>query len=241
MKAKSIMARLSGTMIDGVRNRHSVVLGMTRSGKTYFTGEVLKRLQEDRVHTIFVDPKHDSDYESLGVVCYSPMEVYEKLLKKEPRIVFRTPATSPENVEALDRMVELVFNLQRTDGFRRIRRVIAIDELQLYTKKGSSKAIEMIWTVGAGLGIVGMALTQRMQLLNDTVYTQSENKFIFKIDDRPDYLRSKNLDHYPRDFFFQDMNRFWFYYTTGGGGWKKHEPVSADRPKRKGDLRLSRW
>ena len=99
----------------------------------------------------------------------------------------------------------------------------------------------MIWTVGAGLGIVGMALTQRMQLLNDTVYTQSENKFIFKIDDRPDYLRSKNLDHYPRDFFFQDMNKFWFYYTTGGGGWKKHEPVSADRPKRKGGLRLSRW
>ena len=235
------MARLSGTTIDAIRNRHSVVLGMTRSGKTYFTGEVLKRLQDDRVHTIFVDPKHDADYESLGVVCYSPMEVYEKLLKKEPRIVFRTPATSPENVEALDRLVELVFNLQRTDGFRRIRRVIAIDELQLYTKKGSCKAIEMIWTVGAGLGIVGMALTQRMQLLNDTVYTQSENKFIFKIDDRPDYLRSKNLDHYPRDFFFQDMNKFWFYYTTGGGGWKKHEPVTADRPKRKGGLRLSRW
>lgn len=241
MKAKSNMAKLSGTTVDAIRNRHSVVLGMTRSGKTYFTGEVLKRLQRDRTHTIFVDPKHDADYENLGVVCYSPMEVYEKLLKKEPRIVFRTPATSPENVEALDRMVELVFNLQRTDGFRRIRRVIAIDELQLYTKKGSSKAIEMIWTVGAGLGIVGMALTQRMQLLNDTVYTQSENKFIFKIDDRPDYLRSKNLDHYPRDFFFQDMNKFWFYYTTGGGGWKKHEPVSADRPKRKGGLRLSRW
>jgi DNA helicase HerA-like ATPase len=235
------MAKLSGTTIDAIRNRHSVVLGMTRSGKTYFTGEVLKRLQADRVHTIFVDPKHDADYEDLGIVCYSPMEVYEKLLKKEPRIVFRTPATSPENVEALDRLVELVFNLQRTDGFKRIRRVIAIDELQLYTKKGSSKAIEMIWTVGAGLGIVGMALTQRMQLLNDTVYTQSENKFIFKIDDRPEYLRSKNLDHYPRDFFFQDMNRYWFYYTTGGGGWKKHEPASADRPKRKGSLRLSRW
>lgn len=235
------MAKLSGTMIDSVKNRHSVVLGMTRSGKTYFTGHVLERLQDNNVHTIFVDPKHDRDYESLGEVCHSPMEVYEKLLQRVPRIVFRTPATSPENTEALDRLVELVFNLQRTDGFRRIRRVIAIDELQLYTKKGSSKAIEMIWTVGAGLGIVGMALTQRMQLLNDTVYTQSENKFIFKIDDRPDYLKSKNLDHYPRDFFFQDMNKYWFYYTTGGGGWKKHEPVSADRPKSKTNLRLSRW
>ena len=235
------MAKISGRTLDAIKTRHSVVLGMTRSGKTYFTGAILKQLQSNGVHTIFVDPKHDADYEDLGVICYSPMEVYEKLLKKESRIVFRTPATSPENVESLDRLVELVFQLARTDGFKRIRRVIAIDELQLYTKKGSSKAIEMIWTVGAGLGIVGIALTQRMQLLNDTVFTQSENKFIFKIDDRPDYLRSKNLDHYPRDFFFEDMNRYWFYYTTGGGSWKKHEPIEIDKPKRKIDLRPSRW
>ena len=228
-------------MVEAVKDRHSVVLGMTRSGKTWFTAKMLKKLQAKGIHTIFVDPKHDSDYEDLGTVCYSPIEAYALLLKKTPSIVMRTPATSPENAEALDRLVELLFQLQKTPGFRRIRRVVAIDELQLYAKKGNSRAIEMIWTVGAGVGITGVALTQRMQLLNDTAYTQSENKFIFKIDDRPEYLRSKNLDHYPRDFFFDEMNKYWFYYTMGGGGWKKHEPLTDDKPKRKKNLRLNRW
>ena len=104
-----------------------------------------------------------------------------------------------------------------------------------------SRAVETIWTVGAGIGIVGMALTQRMQLLNDTVYTQSENKVIFKIDDRPDYLKSKNLEHYPRDYFFDDMNKYWFYYTVGGGAWKKHEPIPINKPKSAGSLHMKRW
>lgn len=235
------MVRLAGVTLDAIKNRHSVVLGMTRSGKTFFTGHVLERLQDNGVHTMFVDPKADKEYERLGTVCNTPMEVYAQLLKKNPRIVFRTEGDQSERNEMLDQVIQIMFNLQRTDGFKRIRRVIAIDEIQLYTKKGSTRAIEYIWTVGAGIGITGMALTQRMALLNDTAYSQSENKFIFKIDDRPEYLKSKNLDHYPRDFFFDDMNKYWFYYTTGGGAWKKHEPISVDKPKRKSSLRMKRW
>lgn len=235
------MARLAGVVIDAIKNRHSVVLGMTRSGKTYFTGHVLERLQDNNVHTIFVDPKADKEYEKLGTVCNDPVEVYAQLIKKNPRIVFRTEGDQTERCEMLDKVVEMIFQLQRTDGFRRIRRVIAIDEIQLYVKKGGSRAIELIWTVGAGIGITGMALTQRMALLNDTAFSQSENKFIFKIDDRPEYLKSKNLEHYPRDFFFDDMNQYWFYYTTGGGAWKKHEPVTVDKPKVRGSLRMKRW
>ena len=235
------MANLTGRFIEAVKNRHTTVLGMTRSGKTFFTGHVLERLQDEGVHTIFVDPKHDRDYEKLGEVCYDAIEVYSKLMKKCPRIVFRTPAAAEERIAELDKLVELVFQLQRSDGFRRIRRVIAIDELQLYVKKGGSRAVETIWTVGAGIGITGMALTQRMQLLNDTVYTQSENKVIFKIDDRPDYLKSKNLEHYPRDYFFDDMNKYWFYYTVGGGAWKKHEPIPINKPKKASRLHMKRW
>lgn len=235
------MARLAGTVVEAIKNRHTVVLGMTRSGKTYFTGHVIERLQETGVHTIFVDPKADRDYERLGTVCNDPIEVYAQLIKKNPRIVFRTQGDQSERVEMLDKVVEMIFNLARADGFKRIRRVVAIDEIQLYTKKGSTRAIELIWTVGAGIGITGMALTQRMALLNDTAFSQSENKFIFKIDDRPEYLKSKNLDHYPRDFFFDTMNQYWFYYTIGGGSWKRHEPVTVEAPKRYRSLRMKRW
>lgn len=67
------MARLAGVVVDAIKNRHSVVLGMTRSGKTYFTGHVLERLQDNNVHTIFVDPKADKEYEKLGTVCNDPV------------------------------------------------------------------------------------------------------------------------------------------------------------------------
>ena len=233
--------RLSTAFIEDFKTRHSVVLGMTRSGKTFLAGHVLQGVQDIGGHTIFVDPKHDDGYAHLGTVCHSPIEVYEQLLRKNPAIVFRTPGTSEERIEALDRMVELMFTLQRTPGFKRIRRVIAIDEIQLFVKKGNSRAVEMIWTIGAGLGIVGMALTQRIQLLNETAWSQSENKVIFRIDDRIDYLKSRNLEHYVNelDFFKDSMNKYWFYYTRGGGKWRKHEPIPLVDPKK--NLNLSRF
>ncbi len=236
------MVQLSGVFLQSFRDRHSVVIGRTRSGKTVFTGKVLEGLQELNTHTIFVDPKHDKDFAHLGTICHSPIEVYEQLLLKNPAIVFR-PSADDNKKEELDRMVELVFSLQRKAGFKRTKRVIAIDEIQLFAKKGSSKAIEMIWTVGAGLGIVGMALTQRIQLLNETAWSQSENKVIFCIEDRVEYLKSRNLQHYVdlQEFYNDSVNRYWFYYTRGDGDWKKHKPVSLNKPKRKGPLTLSRW
>ncbi len=230
--------RLSTAFIEDFKHRHAVILGMTRSGKTFLAGKILQGIQELGGHTIFVDPKHDDGYAHLGTICHSPIEVYEQLLRKNPAIIFRTPGTSEERIEALDRMVELMFTLQRTPGFKRIRRVIAIDEIQLFVKKGNSRAVETIWTIGAGIGIVGMALTQRIQLLNETAWSQSDNKVIFKIEDRVDYLKSRNLEHYINEleFFKDSMNRYWFYYTRGGGRWKKHEPIPLVDPKKNLDL-----
>ena len=233
--------RLSTAFVEDFKHRHAVILGMTRSGKTFLAGNILQGIQELGGHTIFIDPKHDDGYAHLGTICHSPIEVYEQLLRKNPAIVFRTPGTSEERIEALDRMVELMFTLQRTPGFKRIRRVIAIDEIQLFVKKGNSRAVEMIWTIGAGIGIVGMALTQRIQLLNETAWSQSDNKVIFRIEDRVDYLKSRNLEHYVNELeFFKDpMNRYWFYYTRGGGKWRKHEPIPLVDPKK--NLNLSRF
>ena len=70
---------------------------------------------------------------------------------------------------------------------------------------------------------------------------QSENKLLFKVEDRPEYLRSRNLEHFAelRDFFLDLAHRYWFYYTTGGGDWFRHPPV-RERPKYHGPLRLKR-
>ena len=117
---------LERSILESIRNRHSAVIGMTRSGKTTFVARVLDRLGSMSTHTMFIDPKHDDAFSKLGKVCYTPMQVYEQLLLKNKAIVYRPPGDSAKRIEGLDRVIELVFELQKTAGFKRIRRVIAI-------------------------------------------------------------------------------------------------------------------
>ena len=58
-------------LLDNIGKRHTAVIGQTRSGKTYATRFILKKLQTQGIHTIFFDPKHDDDYADLGVICYT--------------------------------------------------------------------------------------------------------------------------------------------------------------------------
>ena len=82
--------------------------------------------------------------------------------------------------------------------------------------------------------ILGLAITQRIQLLNETIWSQSENKIIFKVEDRPEYLRSRNLDHYAEllPFFQAPENRYWFYATVGDGVWKSTHQLEKKRKDR---------
>ena len=214
---------------------------MTRSGKTWLCKQALESLQEMNVHTVFFDPKHDDEFSSLGTICTTPMQFYAQLVKKNPRIVYRPPGAKEGSQKDLTSIIDLVFGLQKNKKFSRIKRVIAIDEIQLMVKKGGHDGIEKLWTVGAGMGIVGLAITQRVQLLNETVWSQSENKVLFKVEDRAEYLRSRNLEDFAslREFFIDPARQYWFYYTSGGGDWFKHPPVRA-RPKYQGPLRLKR-
>ena len=220
--------KVTGKFLESLGRRHSVIVGMTRSGKTYFTKHVLKNLQSEGYHTVFFDPKHDDDYADLGVICTTPIDFYAKLLKNTPHIVYRPSPKKDERADELSRIIEMMFALSKKPGFKRMRRIVAIDEIQLMVKKGTNDGVEMLWTIGAGMGIVGVAITQRVQLLNETCWSQSENKILFKTDDRPDYLRSRNLEHYSnkRQFFLDTENRYCYYATTGDGQWKTREPVS---------------
>lgn len=232
---------ITPAFLKSISVRHTVAVGMTRSGKTFLAKHILEELQRKRVHTIFFDPKHDDDYATLGTICTSPMQLYAQVLAKNPTIVYRPPSDKQGRAEHLTQIIDLVFLASRNRKLRNVKRVIAIDEIQLMVKKGGHDGIEKLWTVGAGMGIVGLAITQRVQLLNETVWSQSENKILFKVEDRPEYLRSRNLSHFAelRDFFFDPSKKYWFYYTLGDGDWRRHPPVK-EREKYKGPLRLKR-
>ena len=62
--------RLTGRFIESFKHRHGVVLGITRSGKTFLAAKVLQRIQETGGHTLFIDPKPDDGYAHLGTICH---------------------------------------------------------------------------------------------------------------------------------------------------------------------------
>ena len=235
------MTKLSKTFLKNIKERHTVIVGMTRSGKTMLCKKMLQGLQDMGTHTIFIDPKHDEDYADLGTVCTTPMHFYSELMAKNPRIIYRPPGGKADRQEHLTRIIDLVFNAQRNKKFRRIPRVIAIDEVQLFVKKGGHDGIEKLWTTGAGLGVMGIAISQRIQLLNETCWSQSDNRILFKVEDRKEYLKSRNLQHFADllPLFSAPEHRYWFYYTHGGGQWRKHKPVSL-RTYTPDQLRLRR-
>ena len=59
-------------LLTNISRRHTAIVGQTRSGKTYATRFILKKLQLQGIHTIFFDPKHDDDYADLGSGLYIP-------------------------------------------------------------------------------------------------------------------------------------------------------------------------
>lgn len=232
-------------LIDAMKTRHTAVLGMTRTGKTYFVGKALKRLRDnENVHTIFVDPKQQV---TMGLskkeICTTPTQVLECMMRKQKNIVFYPRVESKYIGNDLNRVVDHVFAVNKKEGFRRIRRVVAIDEVQSFVRKGISDGLDKLYLIGAGVGITGVCMTQRLQNMNETVWSQSENKVIFRIDEILSYLKSRNLQHYIDElpFYMDEMNQYWYYATTGNGRWSRMKPVGQNNPKKRPRLTLHRW
>ena len=128
-------------ILDSVRERHSVIIGITRSGKTTFAAAVLRKLWSRSTHTIFVDPKHDEGFSKLGTVCHDPMEVYERLLAKDKNIVFRPSGDANERVEQLDRVVDLVFMLAKKMDSKELEELSLLTNCSYLLRKAPLKQL----------------------------------------------------------------------------------------------------
>ena len=63
------------------------------------------------------------------------MQVYAKLLSKTPAIIYRPSPEKSKRCDELTRVINLTFEVSKTRGYKQIKRVFAIDEVQLMVKK----------------------------------------------------------------------------------------------------------
>ena len=133
-------------------------------------------MQSEGIHTIFVDPK--AEIKGLGRIArhlWRPRASFQRRRTSYPHTGSeRRPSGSAEQIDGT--------RLHRKQTrFKRIRRVIAIDEIQTFA--GSNDAIEHLYLVGAGKAS-SVRDDSAAQLMSETVGA-AENKIIFRIDDRP--------------------------------------------------------
>ena len=97
--------------------------------------------EHERTYRV-LGPKHDDDFASLGTIA-TPMQFYAQLIAKNPVLCTVRPVPKKETTTPTTNH-DLIFNAQRNKKFKNLRRVIAIDEIQLMVKKGGHDGIERL-------------------------------------------------------------------------------------------------
>ena len=147
-------------LIEGIRNGHLVLLGMTKYGKTTLAKHLLMQsdLFDKRKNPvgIILDTKHDDSLLECGYFCDSLTELAYHIDMKAPRIVFRPPGTSARK-NVLTEIIQMVFHYRSLKSHANVPFAIFIDELQLYAGKGwkCSQLLELERTFTESLWLNG--------------------------------------------------------------------------------------
>lgn len=191
-------------------NGHIFVSGITRSGKTYFSGRALAELpypvvffnmQDESLPDKFltVDAKGVTGDQLIGV------------LRHGVKIDLRMPFTSAANV-----VIGYICSILMGAGFTDRNPVyLAFDECHLLDGYGLKKAIE-IATRGLKRGCRAVFITQRPALADKTLYTQSTDQYIFYLSpSEAAYLKSKGIEYDKIKDDWERLGKYSYIYYDG--------------------------
>lgn len=171
-----MMKNLSINYIPKIFHKHTLIVGKTQSGKTTFILNLLKRIKKTSTRYIFFNSQFDNRFGVLPT-CES-LEQFKKLLPKYPVINIYPLYTSLEEISYY------VFNLKLKNRklLQNIPFVFIVDELHSYLNPWKiGDELKNVITRGLGLNLSLVGITQRLSLINKTIYTQIFYLIIFEI------------------------------------------------------------
>lgn len=209
--------------------KHTLVIGATGSGKTFFMANVAN-LYLNRF--VFVNPQME---ESVSRICtYStdePEEVIEAITEGERSIEF----IPDEDIDtALEQLAEL-----RTDFFTIAQELrsegkiedgafwldFILDEVQLYAWKGARTDVDNFATRGRHWGVRAWFLTQRPQNVSSTIINNVNYQVIFKTGSyESQYFRTYRI---PIEAHSTWLRRDYHYIVWDGFNATECKPVST--------------
>lgn len=175
-----------------LNNCHVFISGMTRSGKTYFAAEAVRRLSAPAIFLNLQDEELGAPFIDFGPADY--VEDVKRQLHKGRKIDFRYGYMSMDKIQLVNAV--LINRLMQDPYFNQERPVyVVIDEAQTLSGAGLDQAIAAA-TRGLSKGVRLICITQRPALVNKTLYTQSMEQYIFRLaPSESQYFKNKGVDY----------------------------------------------
>lgn len=229
-------------LMDGIRDGHMVLLGMTKYGKTTLARHLfLKDDLFDRRKNpvcIFLDTKHDDKLLDAGYYADTLVELAYLIDNKYPRIVYRPPGTS-ERKTVLSDIIKMVFQYRSQSTHKSVPFALFIDELQLYAgKQEKHEGLEMLSTTGAGKDIHGIFMAQRMQDIHEQSLSQCDTTVCFFMKEQVSYLKKRGLEEISEWLPFLKQNPYFFAFERVGT-WQLHEPIPFGEQAQQQDFSIN--
>lgn len=165
---------------------HKCYFGKTQSGKTTKAVKDLNTLSSyGRVFINLIDVKKFEGFEQVSKKTDS--DLFKNLLRNKRKVQYNCDVnTFDREVLLIKKIVESIENC-----------IIVIDEAHLL-KKETTNELTKIWTGGRHKNIYGWAISQRPQLLDRTMLTQSQ-LIVFKLDFEDSWLKTYGVKETPSE------------------------------------------
>lgn len=165
---------------------HRCYFGKTQSGKTTKAIKDLNALPNyGRVFINLIDVKKFEGFEQVSKK--TDIDLFKNLLRNKRKVQYNCDEnTFDKEIILIKKIVESIGNC-----------IVVIDESHLM-KKETINEVKKIWTGGRHKNIYGWAISQRPQLLDRTMLTQSE-LIIFRLDFEDSWLASYGVKETPKE------------------------------------------
>jgi len=204
------------------RHASTLIVGTAGSGKSYFATYILLSLKSK--FKLIIDPSSEYEIPGFAILEINPFNYrdmltsFHKIMKKYKNIIVQFDfLTLEQQKEVVNYIFGLLFHIRNV--------VVLVDEAHLYLGRYSPAPNGLlVATMGRKYGIHPIFITQRPQLLNSTIRSQTWFKIIFHVDDKRDieairgYVSHAEVAaHLPeRWFLFKNRNGRVFLGTTEG-------------------------
>lgn len=191
----------------------TLIVGAAGSGKSYFANYIINNLKSK--YKIIIDPSSEYELPGWAVVEINPFNYrqmltgFHRILKKYKNVIVQFDfLTLEQQKEIVNYIAGLLFHIRNV--------VLLIDEAHLYADRHRpAPNLVLVATAGRKYGIHPIFITQRPQLLNSTIRSQTWFKIIMHVDDPRDVEAIRGYVYHAE--LAPNLPERWFIYRNRRG------------------------